>query len=433
MALDLFILGVAVCVTAAIVVVVAWSLYNLFVALTGLAGGSSRQEMKDILHETEARHSFSIIVPVKDEEVVLPRLINSVIGLRYPKSKYEVLLVEDGSVDGTAELCAEYARHYPETIRYIHLEYSDGKPSALNAALQSARGEIVGVLDADSVADTDLLLVADKMFSTRDANAIQGMPSSINPGQNMLTRVASLEEAAWFGALMRGKERLGLFVPLTGSCQFVRASDLRQIGGWDAHSLAEDVDLAARIVENGGKVGFAAAVSSKQETPSSLSQLVRQRIRWYRGYMESALRYGRLIRIPSRVCLDAELTLMGPYILSASLFAYGLSLALCFFDGGSLLQFPAWIMTSITTVVLLALGLALMFMVKPRRLSNLAWVPLIYAYWCLQGVIATCALGLMVLRRPRVWSRTRKTGSVTDPLSKDQRLRSSANGEVTIG
>jgi cellulose synthase/poly-beta-1,6-N-acetylglucosamine synthase-like glycosyltransferase len=411
-----FILGLAVCVTAAIVVVVAWSLYNLLVALMGLARSSSKERIGDVIDETQARQSISIIVPVKDEEIVLPRLVNSAIGLRYPKSEYEVLLVEDGSVDGTPELCAKYARQYPETIRYIHLENSDGKPSALNAALQSARGEIVGVLDADSVPEDDLLLAVDKEFSTRDVTAIQGMPSSINPHQNMLTRVASLEEAAWFSALMRGKESLSLFVPLTGSCQFVRASDLRQMGGWDPHSLAEDADLAARIVENGGKVGFAAAVSSKQETPSSLPQLARQRIRWYRGYMETALRYGRLLKTFSRVCLDAELTLVGPYVLSASLFVYALSLALCYFDGGSLLQFPAWVMTSITTSVLLALGLALMLTVKPRRLSNLAWVPLIYAYWCLQGLIATFALGLMVTRRPRVWSRTRKTGSVTDPL-----------------
>jgi cellulose synthase/poly-beta-1,6-N-acetylglucosamine synthase-like glycosyltransferase len=412
MPLDLSVLILSALFVGAVVTVLLWSAYNLIVALKGLANRSARKPGKP-RYDADTAPSFSIIVPLKGEEAVLPRLIDHVVHFTYPKSKYEVLLVEDGSHDRTPSLCAKYAEQYPEAIRYLHRDKSDGKPSALNAALRLARGEIIGILDADSVPPDDLLMAASDYFVTRDATAIQGATSSINADENMLTKVISLEETMWFQALLRGKSALDLFVPLTGNCYFVKGSVLRDLGGWDEHSLAEDVDLSLRIIVTGGKTVFAENVRAKQEAPSQIAQFFRQRIRWYRGYMESALSYGKLLKTPSRLKFDAELTLSGPYILSVSLLAYLSSVAMYSFGGQILFRLLALLMTGLTTVTLCALGVSLAFLVKPRRLSNLVWIPFIYAYWSLQSLISAYALGLMVTRRPRVWTVTKKKGTVS--------------------
>jgi cellulose synthase/poly-beta-1,6-N-acetylglucosamine synthase-like glycosyltransferase len=68
-----------------------------------------------------------------------------------------------------------------------------------------------------------------------------------------------------------------------------------ELGGWDENSLTEDVELAVRLVEKNHVIKYAPDVCSGQETPDNLGSLFKQRVRWYRGYMETALKYGRLL------------------------------------------------------------------------------------------------------------------------------------------
>ena len=70
---------------------------------------------------------------------------------------------------------------------------------------------------------------------------------------------------------------------------------LEELGGWDETSLTEDVELALRLVEKKHLIKYADDVCCGQETPNGLRDLVKQRVRWYRGYMETALKYGRLL------------------------------------------------------------------------------------------------------------------------------------------
>ena len=135
-------------------------------------------------------------------------------------------------------------------------------------------GEIVCVFDADSLPEKDVLLKTASYFNDKKLVALQGRTTSLNEKYNALTRVIAAEERAWFQMLLSGRERLQLFVPLTGSCQFVRTSVLTELGGWDENSLTEDVELALRLVEKKYLIKYATDVCSGQETPSSIGYLV---------------------------------------------------------------------------------------------------------------------------------------------------------------
>jgi cellulose synthase/poly-beta-1,6-N-acetylglucosamine synthase-like glycosyltransferase len=360
--------------------------------------------------------SISIIVPVRDEEKVVERLLNSLAKIAYPSNKLEVIVVEDGSTDDTLNICKKFARERNLNLKIVHREFSDGKPSALNCGIKLARGDIIGIFDADDLPASDILLNVSKYFEDRRVAAVQGRTLSINFEQNMLTRCISYEEAAWCEAYLKGKDALKLFVNLRGSCQFIRHDVLNAVGGFDENFLAEDMELSARMANHQYQIRYASDVRAWQECPSQLKQLLTQRTRWYRGWMEVALRYGRLMAKPSRVRFDAEATLLGPFMMIASLATY-LSAFLLPVPSGSLWQLVMQFSGASTTFLVLLCALALIWLSRPRRLSNLLWLPFVYGYWCLQAFIALYAACLILLRRPRKWVKTSKSGFISNSKS----------------
>jgi len=406
-------------VIGVLVLIYAWVLYNLPTLAAGLSSSLKRGMIEGDSFKglpIEDLPAFSLIVPAKDEERVIDRVLEALLRLDYPLEKKEIIVVEDGSRDGTAKVCAEYARRYPGIVKFYHRSSSTGKPDALNFAIERASGEIIGIFDADNVPEEKVLMKAASYFYKGGLAALQGRTYSLNSRQNLITRIVSYEEAAWYNAYIMGKEALGLFVPLTGTCMFIRRKVFEEVGGWEEGSVAEDVELAARLLKNGRIVKFAPDVISWQESPSNLRQLIKQRVRWFRGYMDTALKYGVSFLKLRRKYIDAEVTLAAPFIMTLCFGSYVLGLYSFFFPfrlSGPVSTILAYSAVLFTLGTLTLLGLALAFM-KPRKPLNLVWIPFIYGYWFLQTVMASTALLEIIFRRPKVWSKTEKTGVVTE-------------------
>ena len=114
---------------------------------------------------------YSIIIPIYNAEKTLARCLDSI--LRQPFSDYELLLINDGSGDGSGEICAAYARRYPQ-IRYFPKE-NGGVSSARNLGLEQARGEYILFVDSDDY-------VADNYFAVIDAAVAQKRPDLLSFG-----------------------------------------------------------------------------------------------------------------------------------------------------------------------------------------------------------------------------------------------------------
>ncbi|NIM46263.1 MAG: glycosyltransferase, partial [Nitrososphaeria archaeon] len=156
--------------------------------------------------------SFSLIVPVKDEEDVAARILDRLMEADYPSDRYEVIVVDDASSDDTPKICKRFERLYADRIRYLSRDASFGKPSALNYGLKYAEGDIVGVLDADNVPEKDFLWRTARYFADKNVVGVQGLLSSINAEENLLTKFLHYEGVLHFDALFSGREKLGLFV-----------------------------------------------------------------------------------------------------------------------------------------------------------------------------------------------------------------------------
>ena len=396
-----------------------WTAYNLPAFLVGIRQIRRRNgvEKHDEKHVNWLDLPFfSLIVPMKNEEIVAGRVLDALLKLNYPLDKYEIIVVDDASVDETSGICRKYERKYPSRIRYFRRNVSPGKASALNYGLKSAEGEIIGVFDADSVPESDVLLKTAKYFQNHDAVAVQGLLSSLNADENMLTNFIHHETMMQHYAFLSGKDKLGLFVPLSGTCQFVRRDVLEEVGGWFDEALAEDMELSARLTEKGYHVKFASDVKCWQENPSTLSDLVGQRVRWFRGCMEVAFKYGRLLKRLDMRSLDAEVFFAGSFMMVLVFVTYILGLYTVFvpFNLGIYTNVLTQFMSLLTLLTLFILGIGLAYSTRPRKVGNVKWLPFIYLYWGIQVFVAFYAFLQIIFRRPRKWTKTSRSGTLTN-------------------
>ena len=397
-----------------------WGLYNLPILVMGIRDfRKGRKSNRDRL-PSACLPSFSILLPVKNEENVIGSLLNAFSNLNYPEDKREIIVIEDGSTDRTLDVCRDYARNHAG-FTVVHGESSLGKPSALNLGLSYAKGDIIAVFDADSIPDSSVLTKASAYFRDTNIGAIQGKTLSKNPTKNMLTRFASYEETVWCEVYLRGKDLLNLFVHLKGSCEFIRRDILLSVRGFDVNMLCEDMELSARLLDNGYNIRYASDVVVLQESPSSLKSLFRQRTRWLRGTMEVAFKYGRLMTRLNKKHFDAETTFFAPFLLVASLLPY-LGILLNFVAAPSNMWWSILVSLAMVTTALslMVCGFALIVATKPRKVRSLLWLPFIYFYWSFQSLIALYALMLIVFRRPRKWAKTDKTGDAFKPAPRSE-------------
>ena len=398
--------------TVLLAVLLFWTVYNGSIIYIGVRG-KRKQVPMSTENKTAEFPKFSIIVPTKNEETVIRRCLDGIFNMDYPKDKMQIIVVDGKSVDNTYKICSEFAEKYPENFKVISEKTVKGKPAALNLALPYINGEIIGTFDADSLPEKDVLTKVASYLNDPKVMAVQGRTTSINEKTNALTRVIAMEEKAWFQALLTGREKLQLFVPLNGSCQFIRRNVVEELGGWDENSLTEDVELALRLAEKNHLIKYAPDVCSGQETPSTIGPLFKQRVRWYRGYMETAIKYGRLLNNLNKRTVDAEISMAGPFMMVVSLLSYinWFFVALFLSQSNPVLNFTGLVI-ALTAVSLVSIGVALAASEKPIKPQNILWIPFIYIYWLAQMFIAGWAFLKLVFRRKRDWTKTAKQGSM---------------------
>jgi cellulose synthase/poly-beta-1,6-N-acetylglucosamine synthase-like glycosyltransferase len=388
--------------TFTLFLILSWTIYHTPIVLAAILS----RKREDEPPRKEDAPKISVIVPVKDDARVAERALHSILLQDYPRDKIEVIIV-DGSREEVSGKVRSILGGLPMSVKYVREEKPNGKPSALNRALPYATGQVIAVLDADNMLDREAFKNAVKYFADPRVKAVQGVIDSLNEKDSAWTKVASKEEMLWNRVLLRGRSKLGLFTPLSGSCFFVSSEALRKVGGFP-NTLAEDLDLSLKLVKQGYWIVYAEDVRGMWETPRTLRALVVQRRRWYRGYMESLLRNWRIVR-PSRKLVDAEIVMAGPILLVLSFLTIIWWLAI------NVLGFPrldggvsAYIVTSLNFFSIFTVGAALSFGEKPRRLANIAWIPLVYAYWLVMMAVAFYAFLLVLFRRPARWERTPK-------------------------
>jgi len=373
-----------------------WSVYNSFLAFLGLKWNPNESK-------SPSGYTFSIIVPAKNEESVIGRLLDRLENQEYDRSKFDIIIVEDGSTDNTLYVCKNYEKMY-DNLTVIHLNstnVTNGKSRALNYALQNAKGEIIGIFDADTVPKLDTLAYVSSKFSDPNIAAVQGRLIPINVRESTTARFASLEEL-FYEYSISGRARLGFFVPLEGTCTFIRKSVLNELGGWNEESLTEDLDLSLKIISKGYKIVYSPSTIAWREVPISLRSLIKQRLRWYRGHFEVSLKVNK-IKFDLRI-IDGLMIVASPIFMVLSLVNYSL-----------VLVYPSQMYFIAATLVSAAsfISLLLAIMISRKHMIEFIFPFLSLIYMNFVIVLNLIAVFMEFIKYPKIWIKTDRSGGIT--------------------
>ena len=237
---------------------------------------------------------YTVLVPVYREANIVGDLIENLAALDYPEEKLEVLVLLEA--DDHETIAAARAARPPAMFRLIVVPDAAPrtKPKACNVGLFLARGDLLVIYDAEDRPEPDQLRKAVAAFRQAGEKTVcvQARLRYWNASTNLLTRMFGLEYGYWFGAMLPGLDRLGLPIPLGGTSNHFRVDKLRELGGWDPHNVTEDADLGLRAAVEGYRVGVIDS-ETDEEACSQVRPWIRQRTRWIKGYMQTALVHTR--------------------------------------------------------------------------------------------------------------------------------------------
>ncbi|MCX6008621.1 MAG: glycosyltransferase [Chloroflexi bacterium] len=282
--------------------------------------------------------SLSIIVPAYNEEKCIAGTIETLLETYYPDK--EIIVVDDGSTDNTYGIASSYASR---GVKVIHRP-NGGKAAALNHGLQFAKGEIFVCVDADSMVGRTALVELVRRFEDPTVVAVAGNVKVLNRNK-LLALCQALEYVFDINISRRGLDIFGAVIVVPGCLGAFRTKAIRSSGGWDVETIVEDFDTTIKIFKGGAfdvsnplapidlqepdfqaaakgmKVGKVVQASSAAvvytEAPEKLGDLWKQRLRWYRGNLQTILKHRDAFRNPR---FGALYTLGFPYVLISMIF-----------------------------------------------------------------------------------------------------------------
>jgi 1,2-diacylglycerol 3-beta-glucosyltransferase len=237
----------------------------------------------------------SLLVAAKNEEAVISNLVKRLCDLDYPKTRYEIWVIDDHSTDQTPVLLDQLAAEYDQ-VKVLHrsADAGGGKSGALNQVLPLTKGEIVGVFDADAGVSKDLLRRVLPFFSNPKIGAVQVRKAIANAAQNFWTR-GQMAEMAFDTYIQQQRLASGGIGELRGNGQFVRRLALERCGGWNEQTITDDLDLTIRLHLDKWDIGFLDFPPVEEEGVTTALALWHQRNRWGEGGYQRYLDYWRLI------------------------------------------------------------------------------------------------------------------------------------------
>ena len=231
----------------------------------------------------------TVIVPACNEEDCLAKTVKSLLGMNYPKKKLQIIVVDDGSVDKTLKI----ARGFEKYGVLVLTKKNGGKGTALNMGLEHATGEFVGCLDADSIVEPDALLKILGHFRRKSVMAVTPSLKCTKP-KTIWQRIQVIEFL--LGVYLRKVfAYLGSIHVTPGPFTIFRKEFFDRYGGYDTSTCTEDIEISLRIQSKGYEIENAVDANVYAVAMPTFNSTKRQRVRWYKGFMENTQKYKQIV------------------------------------------------------------------------------------------------------------------------------------------
>jgi len=223
----------------------------------------------------------SVVIAAYNEETVIEKTVRSVLGSDY--GEMEILVVNDGSTDKTSEVVRK-AFEGNERVRLIE-KANGGKSTAVNRGILEAAGEIIVLIDADTVMEKIAISMMVRRFIDPEVAAVSGN-IKVGNRKNLLTIWQHIEYVSGFNLERRPSAVLNAITVVPGAIGAWRRQRVIEAGMLKEDTLAEDTDLTLTILRSGWKIVFEENARAYTEAPEDMRSLAKQRFRWSYGTLQ---------------------------------------------------------------------------------------------------------------------------------------------------
>jgi cellulose synthase/poly-beta-1,6-N-acetylglucosamine synthase-like glycosyltransferase len=245
---------------------------------------SGQKKEKQLFKDSELP-KVSILIPVYNEEKSIERTLKSILKSNYPKGKFEVIVIDDGSKDNTLK----YAKKFESKIVRVFSAKHGGKGHALNFGIKKAKGEIIFSMDADTMVEPRSVKNMTKFFKNKDVMCSTPAMTVYKP-KGILQKVQYIEYLT--GLFLRKTfSYLNAIHVTPGAFSAYRRTFFDKHGGYDENNITEDLEMSLRIQHHGYTIENSNEAPAYTIAPNTFMGLLKQRRRWYAGLMKNTWRY----------------------------------------------------------------------------------------------------------------------------------------------
>lgn len=281
----------------------------------GLFGLFKRKDVK----QNNYYNRFAIIIAAHNEELVISKLIESLLKQNYPKEYYDIFVIADNCTDRTAKI----SRKYDVSVYERFNANKKGKGYALEWAfkkiLKNSKYDAVAIFDADNLVDPNWIVEINYKLQN-GYNAVQGYIDSKNPTDSWIASAYTVSFWTQNRLYQLARSNLRLSNQIGGTGFVIKTETLRKIG-WESSCLTEDLEFSCKLILSGEKIGWAHDAVIYDEKPLTLTDSWRQRRRWMQGFSDVATRYFTKLLKKGLIerkwyVLDCALYIIQPFITS---------------------------------------------------------------------------------------------------------------------
>jgi len=230
--------------------------------------------------ELDVYPMVAVLIPCFNEGDNAEETISHALSLDYPN--FEVIAINDGSSDNTAEVLDRLAERF-EKLRVVHLAQNQGKAVALQAGSLLTQAEFLIGIDGDALLDPHAAKWMIRHFlQDRTVAAVTGNPR-IRTRSTLLGRIQAGEFSSIVGMIKRAQRSFGRLFTVSGVITAFRKSAVHEVGYWSPNMLTEDIDITWKLQRAGWDIRFEPNALVWILMPETLNGLWKQRLRWAMG------------------------------------------------------------------------------------------------------------------------------------------------------
>lgn len=277
--------------------------YSIFVTvfvLSRLVSASMYRASNALFLETQDNKyqpRVSFVIPCKNEEGVIERTVAMCFSSHYPREKKEIIVVNDGSTEGTLDVLKKLKKRYASSLVIIDWEKNQGKRNAMAEGIKRAKGEIIIQIDSDSYIDPETFPGIITPFKDPSIGAVSAHTELTNPNQTILTKMQAAYYFMSFRIMKAAESTLHTVFCCSGSASAYRRDVIVPIlDSWRKEKFlgqrvtwGDDRSLTSWVLKAGYKTLYSQNVIAYTDAPATWRKLLTQQLRWKKSWIINSL------------------------------------------------------------------------------------------------------------------------------------------------